>query len=205
MLGVDVDGAFAELLVVPETTVHRVPPDLPLRRAAYVEPIAAALAVTCAPIRTDRTGAVLGSGRIADLTVRVMRALGFSLVDADASGTLAPLDYVVEACGTDDSLDLALRLVRPGGVIVLKSRPPQRVALDVARAVRNDVTLCAVSYGPWDVAVRLARELPIDDLLGDIYPLERFDAALALARREPLGPKLFLSPAPILSPVPSRG
>jgi hypothetical protein len=60
--------------------------------------------------------------------------------------------------------------------------------------VKNDVTLCAVSYGSWQDAIRLAAELPVDDLLGDVYPLERFDAAMALTRERPLGPKLFLSP-----------
>jgi threonine dehydrogenase-like Zn-dependent dehydrogenase len=199
MLGVELDGAFAEELVVPAGALHRVPPGLPLRRAAYVEPIAAALAASRAPIRRDQRGLVLGSGRIADLTRRVLGALGFHVQDRNENAAI-PLpgdafDYVVEAGGTEASLDEALRLVAPGGVVVLKSRPPHPLALDVARAVRNDVTLAAVSYGAWDDAVRLAGDLCLDDLLGDVYPLERFEAAMALAREQPLGPKLFLSPA----------
>ncbi len=193
MLGVDVDGAFAEEIVVPAGAIHRVPRALPLRRAAYIEPVAATLAVVCAPIRKDQRGLVLGAGRIADLTTRVLRHLGFTVGSADA-GRSGSFDYVVETSGTDASLDEALHHVAPGSVIVLKSRPPSRVALDVARAVRNDVTLCAVSYGPWQDAIRLAAELPVDDLLGDVYPFERFDAAMALTRERPLGPKLFLSP-----------
>jgi threonine dehydrogenase-like Zn-dependent dehydrogenase len=193
MLGVDVDGAFADVVVVPAGCVYRVPRALSLRRAAYVEPIAAALSVVRAPIGTDQRGLVLGAGRIADLTTRVLRHLGFTLGHAEPRARAGSFDYVVEASGTDASLDEALHHVAPGGVIVLKSRPPSHVALDVARAVKNDVTLCALSYGPWQDAIRLAAELPVDDLLGDVYPLERFDAAMALTRECPLGPKLFLS------------
>jgi hypothetical protein len=57
------------------------------------------------------------------------------------------------------------------------------------------VTLAAVSYGAFPEAVALARELALEDLLGDVYPLARFDAALARAREPGDGPKLFLSPA----------
>jgi L-iditol 2-dehydrogenase len=210
MLGVDVDGAFAEQVVVPEVSLRAVPPDLALQRAACVEPIAAMSAVLEAPIRPEGRGIVLGSGRIADLTTRIMRARGFANVEAASSlGSQQGLtfdeiaadgaargyyDFVVEAAGTDEALDLALRLVRPGGVVVLKSRPAVPLAMDVTRAVRNDVTLASVSYGPLDDAVRLVGELEIDDLMGPVYPLARFGEALAASLDEPLGPKIFIAP-----------
>jgi threonine dehydrogenase-like Zn-dependent dehydrogenase len=193
MLGVDLDGAFAEEVVVPATAIHRVPRDLPLRRAAYVEPMAATLAIVSAPIRREQRGLVLGVGRIAELSVRLLLHLGFTLQRRDGRSG-GSCDYVVETSGTEASLDEALHSVAPGGVVVLKSRPPVRVALDMARAVRNDVTLCAVSYGPWQQAIRLVGELAVDDLMGEVYPLERFDSAIALMRERPDGPKLFLSP-----------
>jgi threonine dehydrogenase-like Zn-dependent dehydrogenase len=196
MLGVDVDGAFAEYVVVPEACVHRVPKDLPLRRAAYVEPVAASLAVVRVPIRPGERGLVLGAGRITSLTARILAARGFSRLTT--CGVEAPIDegafdFVVETAATTDVLDAALRAVRPGGVIVLKSRPPQRTPIDVARAVRKDVTLAAVSYASFEESIALVAELAIDDLLGDAFPLERFDAAFARAR-EPGAPKVFLEP-----------
>ncbi|MFG3052282.1 zinc-binding dehydrogenase [Kitasatospora sp. NPDC048239] len=203
MLGVDIDGAFAEQVVVPEASLCAVPADLPLARAACVEPIAAMSAVLGAPIRPEERGLVLGSGRISDLTTRVLRARGFSDVEtAPALGLgLAGdevahgyYDFVIEAAGTDEALDLALRSVRPGGVVVLKSRPAVPLTLDVTRAVRNDVTLAAVSYNVLDDVVRLAGELEMDDLLGPVYPLERFDEALAASLDQPLGSKIFLAP-----------
>lgn len=197
MLGVDVDGAFAADVVVPEACVHRVPRELPLRRAAYVEPVAASLAVVRAPIRPDQRGLVLGRGRIASLTSRILLSRGFTRLTtcgADTPVEEAAFDFVVETAATPDVLDAAVRAVRPGGVVVLKSRPPRRASLDLARAVQKDLTLAAVSYAPFEEAIALLAELDIDDLLGDTFPLHRFDAAFARAR-EPGAPKVFLAPA----------
>ena len=194
MLGVDLDGAFAEHLLVPVASLRRVPVTLSLRRAAYLEPLAAALAVTQAPIRVDQAGIVLGAGRIADLTSRILRARGFELAEEPGAERDGAFDFVIEASGTEEGLARAIDLVVPGGVVVLKSRPPRPLALDVARAVKADLTLACVSYGSFDEAARLAADLPIEDLLGDVYPLARFDAAMVRTREEPLGPKLFLSP-----------
>jgi len=195
MLGVGVDGGFAEYVVVPEACVHPVPRELPLRRAAYVEPVAASLAVVRAPIERGQRGLVLGHGRITSLTARVLEARGFSrLTTSDVGAPLeeGAFDFVIETAATSDVLDAALRAVRPGGVVVLKSRPPQRTPLDVARAVQKDVTLAAVSYASFEESIALVAELPVDDLLGDSFPLERFAAAFARAR-EPGSPKLFLT------------
>jgi len=195
LLGVGVDGAFAEYLVVPEVCVHRVPEGLSLRRAAYVEPVAASLAVVRAPIAPGQRGLVLGHGRITSLTARILAARGYSHLTTccvEAPVEEGAFDFVVETAATAEVLDAALRAVRPGGVVVLKSRPPHRTPLDVARAVQKDVTLAAVSYASFEESIALLAELPVDDLLGDSYPLERFDAAFARAR-EPGAPKIFLS------------
>jgi threonine dehydrogenase-like Zn-dependent dehydrogenase len=155
-----------------------------------VEPVAAALAVTRA-VRADRRGTVVGAGRIAELTTRVLGAHGYVL---DAAPEHGALDFVVEASGTEETLERALDLVAPGGVLVLKSRPPRPVSFDIGRAVKKDITVSCVSYGSFQEAVNLAGALALDDLLGDVYPLARFEAAMARTRAEPLGPKLFLAP-----------
>ncbi len=200
MLGIALDGAFAEEVVLPVSALHPVPRELELRRAAFVEPLAAALAVLKAPIRSSDRGLLLGTGRIAELTLRILRARGFDRVERrsleEAAGlTAGSFDHVIETSATEATLAAALRAVRPGGVVVLKSRPARPVPLDVARAVVNDVTLAAVGYAPFREAIALAAELPLDDLLGEIYPLERFAAAFTRAREESSSPKLFLRPA----------
>jgi threonine dehydrogenase-like Zn-dependent dehydrogenase len=161
-----------------------------------VEPIAASLAVTGARIQPSDRGVILGSGRIASLTLTVLRARGFERVALAApSDAPSDMDFAVETSASPEILGAALRAVKPGGVIVWKSRPARPVLFDLAYAVRKGVRIDAVGYGPFEEAVALAGSLPIDDLLGDVFPLSRFATALARARTEPLAPKLFLTPS----------
>src|SRR5690349_20784300 len=50
MLGIDRDGVFADRICVPEAIVHVLPDSVSLLLGAYIEPIAASLAVTRAPL-----------------------------------------------------------------------------------------------------------------------------------------------------------
>jgi L-iditol 2-dehydrogenase len=74
--------------------------------------------------------------------------------------------------------------LRPGGTLVLKSRPARAVEIDVAYAVRHELTIVGRSYGPFDDAVAWLStgRISVDDLVGETFPLERFDAAFAAAR-----------------------
>lgn len=196
MLGIHHDGAFADQLTLPAAALHQVPASLPPRRAAYVEPVAAALAVFNAPISPHQEGLLLGKNRIAELTLRLLRARGFSRICHEEAGAPLPPDrfaFAIETSATTETLLAMMQSVRPGGCIVLKSRPVAPVALDVALAVRRDLRLHAVSYGSFREAIELLAALPVDDLLGEVFPLHRFDDAFALARRSE-AKKLFLAP-----------
>ncbi len=190
MLGVGLDGAFADWVCVPTANVHVVPRGMPLRRAALVEPVAASLAVLGAVGPRDGRGLVLGSGRIAALTARILRDAGVTVDESARDAAPASYDFVVE---TDASLlDRAVEAVRPGGRVVLKSRPARPASLSLARAVLNDVSFSAVSYGDFGAAVALAERLALDDLLGDVFPCERFAAAFERAGTADSA-KIFLS------------
>lgn len=173
---------------------------LPLKRAAFIEPLAAALAVLRAPILPRQQGVVLEEGRIANLTLRILHHYGFECTSVqtplpDGARALAAeslFDYVIETNATDAMLPHALNLVKPGGVVVLKSRPAHRISIDFAHAVSHDITLAAVSYGDWDTAIALAAELPLDDLFGATFTLADFEQAFALARAEG-APKIFFA------------
>jgi L-iditol 2-dehydrogenase len=196
MLGLAHDGAFAEWITVPAGAVYRVPDALSSRHVAYVEPVAAALAVLRAPFPRDGSGLVLGKNRIAELTMRALSAHGvarFAQAGADDPLEDDAFDWAIETVATRETLAAILRAVRPGGVIILKSRPAAEVPLDVALAVRKDITLHAVSYAPFDAAIALLGRLDVDDLLGDVFPLEAYAEAFARARGDE-SRKLFLDP-----------
>jgi L-iditol 2-dehydrogenase len=63
-LGVDLDGACAELVAVPESSVLAIPNTLSWHVAAFTEPVAASLAVLKADISPQQHGLIFGDGRI---------------------------------------------------------------------------------------------------------------------------------------------
>ena len=130
MLGVDRDGAFAAYVAVPARCVYRLPARLSLRVAAYAEPVAAALAVLDAGLRPDQRGLILGRNRFAVLIERVLRAHGFGQVrlsdpvGGDDRPSAHAFDFAVETGATAEALAEAVRVTRPLGTVVLRSRQP---------------------------------------------------------------------------------
>ena len=171
-LGVDRDGAFAERVSVPAACVLPLPA-MSLVHGAYVEPVAAALGVLPSIRRGDRVR-VMGQGRIAELTRRVVAASGRMLVDGVA-------DVVIEHDGLID-----LSSVRDGGTIVMKSRARRAVELDAGELVARDLTVRGASHGSFAAAIDWLhmRRIVIDDLIATPRPLDDFARVLADARRE---------------------
>jgi threonine dehydrogenase-like Zn-dependent dehydrogenase len=185
LLGVDRDGAFADAVVVPAAAVIPMPAAMDPRRAAYLEPVAASLAVTEAAIDPGARILVAGAGRIARLTARVLAACGHRSIaraprPGDAEG--ADFDVAIET-GVSDSLDPLIAAVRPGGLVVLKSRPAAPVAIDLRLAVSRRVTLQAVSYGRFAAAADLliSERLELEDLFGPSHSLDDWERALDAA------------------------
>ena len=189
MLGVEVHGAFAEALKVPAAAVYRLPPSVSDTSGAYVEPIAASLAVLKAGIRSEQRGLIWGTNRIAQLTARVLVAHGFASVTiSDRAEALeaSAFDFAIETSASTESMRALVRVVRPEGCIVLKSRTPAPVGLELSAAIAKELVFRAVGWGSFTDAIALLsdRRVVVDDLLGDRYALESFEAAFAAATRE---------------------
>ncbi len=201
MLGVDRDGGFAGALVVPEAAVYPVPDGMSLERAAYVEPVAATLAVIHSPISPAQRGWVLGGGRIAELTRRILAARGFDQIIVQALDQEPPreCDWVIDTLGSSASLDAGLHALRQGGTLVLKSRPARRAELDIALAVQRELVLHAVRYAPFEDAIALLNDphFIVEDLFGATYPLAAFVDVFAEAERSETA-KVFFAPNPEL-------
>jgi len=155
------NGAYAELLLVPERIARRnllrVPPGLAPEVAALVEPLACCLhGVQRAEIEAGDSVAILGAGPIglmlcacaADAGGRPFlvggrperRELG-QLFGAKAATEQA--DVVIEAAGTEQAWRDAVELVRPGGRIVFFGGLPRgtEVAVDTYRLHYEELTL----------------------------------------------------------------
>lgn len=198
------DGCFAERIAVPEANLHEVPDSISNEEAVFVEPVAAAIQVTKqVPIEPRMRVAVLGSGRLGLLVAQVLRAVGCrleligrnpdSLLVGEKKGIqstlvkdLAPRndrDLVVECTGDPRGLELAMRLVRPRGTIVLKSTFAQAAPINTAPLVINEVELRGSRCGPFPDAIKMLarKQVDVPTMISKRFPLERGLEALEAA------------------------
>jgi threonine dehydrogenase-like Zn-dependent dehydrogenase len=90
------------------------------------------------------------------------------------------VDTVVDCVGSEDSLAQALRVVAPGGTIVVVGMPA-RVSLDLTSLWHREVTMrgCyAYTREDFEGAFDLVQTARLERLLTKTYPLERFSDAI---------------------------
>ncbi len=197
------DGAFAERLVLPMANLHEVPPEVPDDLAVLIEPLAAAHEVLeQVRIAPGMATAVIGDGRLGQLCARAVQRAGAEplligrhpakLVLAGAVGirtTDRPDDLprefavVVEATGSPTGFELAMKLVRPRGTIVLKSTYHGAAAIALAPVVIDEITVVGSRCGPFAPAIaHLASDArAFTPLITACYSLERAEEAFARA------------------------
>jgi L-iditol 2-dehydrogenase len=183
------NGAYAEYLLVPERiavcNLLRVPDRLPAEVAAMTEPLACCLhVIEQAGVVPGQSVAVLGLGPIGLMLCAAAKDAGAHVVAVGGRPErreLAPAfgattgdgggaDVVVEAAGTAAAWQESLRLVRPGGTVVLFGGLPSgtEVALDAYRLHYEEVRLVgAFHHTPRAVRAALAF------LASGAYPWER--------------------------------
>jgi len=199
------NGTFAEYLTLPVANLYEVPDGVPDDAAVFTEPLAAALEIQ-EQVRVgpgDRV-VVVGNGKLGNLVAQTLALTGCTLkvigrnparlallaargidvgLAADLVGGRA--DVAVECTGNEEGLELARRVVRPRGTIVLKSTYRGRASLDVSRIVVDEITLVGSRCGPFAPALALLAEGRVDvaPLVHARFPLQDAVAAFAEAAR----------------------
>lgn len=166
------DGAFAELVAAPVWNLIEAPEKVLFEKLALSEPLAVALhAVKRAGEMNGRRAAVIGTGMIGIAAacwakkrgagqVRVYgrgekkRGIveqfgGIEYCGGDDAQTVSPADVVIEAVGTPESVEQAVRLTAPQGKLVLVGNPSGDIGLkqDVYwRLLRKQIQVC----GTWN-------------------------------------------------------
>jgi len=199
------DGAFADLIAVPQRNLHPVPDALPDDVAVFTEPVAAAFQIPAQmTIRSTDRVIVLGDGRLGNLCAQVLARLSnrvtvvgkhqpklallqsLGIDTALLSDAIEPrsADIVVDCTGSDTGLPTALKLVRPRGTIVLKTTVAGTQTLAWAPFVIDEVTLIGSRCGPFDRALdALTRgEISVTPLISERYDLGRGLDALERAQ-----------------------
>ena len=170
LVGVSLDGGYAEEVIVPADLACPLPDDMPLERGALVEPTAVAVhGVNRAGLRPGDSIAVLGAGAIGMLLIQVARARGAAnviatgrvdskldlarrlgadrTVNTTREDVLAPqlrrtCDIVFDFVGSQETLYQAFHLARTGSKIVFLAAPHGQVnlRLDYTELYRRELT-----------------------------------------------------------------
>lgn len=195
-------GAFAEYLTLPAGNLHRVPAGVSDHEAVFTEPLAAALQILQqVHVRPTDSVIVLGDGKLGLLAAQVLHLTGCSLLLAGRHSSKLALaaelgistelaanlgereaDIVVECTGQPAGLELARTLVRPRGVIVLKSTFHGTPAVALTPYVVDEVTIVGSRCGPFAPALRLLaqRHVSVAGMISATYALA--DGVEAMAR-----------------------
>jgi len=199
------DGAFADYLTLPVRNLHPLPDSITDEEAVFIEPLAAAFRITSqVDIRPNERVAVLGDGRLGqlcaqalsltecDLTVIGRHPEKLALLKARGIKTaigaegLAGFDVAVDCTGSADGFNAAVGLVRPGGVVVLKTTVAQRTAVDLNKVVIDEITVIGSRCGPFVPAIDALAEKRVDvaPLISKVFPIEQGVEALEYARQK---------------------
>ena len=211
------DGAHAEFLRLPAVNLLMVPDDVPDERAVFCEPLAAACGITeRANVSAETRVAVIGDGKLGLLCAQALAltkapvllvgkhpeklaiaaARGIETATLDQVETRKrTFDVAVEASGSESGFALALDLLRPRGVLVLKSTFHGKTSVDSARVVVDEISVVGSRCGRFAPALELlaAGAVDVESLISEEYGLA--DGVRAMQRATELGViKVLLRP-----------
>ncbi len=189
------DGCFAEYITLPTNILFEVPENVSDEQAVFVEPLAAACEITeQLHIDPSQKVAVLGDGKLG-LTIaltlnaqnlnvtligkhenklNIARAQGVQTQLLSQTEILNNYDVVVEATGSVSGFETSLNLVKPRGVLVLKSTIATGKELNLAPIVINEITVLGSRCGQFGPALRLLKNNRIDfsQFISKIYSID---------------------------------
>lgn len=175
-MGLDFDGCLRDFIDVPEEQVIRAF-DLDFKVAAYLEPVAASMAVLKVCHDKKAKGAVFGYNRIAELTYIILEEEGYNIEWIDEKNITAQdneYDYVIETLFNEVYLSKIIKLLKKEGTLVVKSRKKQLTGLVASDLVAKELTLRCVNYYDFNKTMEwlISHQNTISHLLGDSYPLD---------------------------------
>lgn len=177
------DGCFAEYMTMPVNVLFEVPQNVTDEQAVFVEPLAAACEITeQLHIEPMSKVVVLGDGKLGLTTALALNAQNLDVLlvgkhqnkldIAKAQGVKTKLlnefspspiyDVAVEATGTASGFETSMGMVKPRGVLVLKSTVATGKELNLAPIVINEITVLGSRCGQFPPALRLLERKRID-------------------------------------------
>lgn len=186
MMGLNFDGCLREVIHVPLEQVVPFEADISFKKAAYLEPLAASLAVLNVCKDKQIKGAIFGNNRIAELTYLILKKEGFNVewLDEHKPYYDNTFDYIVETLFEQPYIDNMCHMLKPGGTLVVKSRQHKGMLISSALMVAKELTLKCVNYYNFHDAMQwlVQKGDCIDNLLGESYAIDAWEDAFMAAK-----------------------
>ncbi len=215
-IGTTIDGAFAPYLCTPQRALFKISPQVSRDDAVFFEPLSCVVgAIARAPIQAGDKVVIIGAGPMGLLFAQMYRILGAGqiiMVDIvpyrldfaqkiGVDNTLDPTaldlpetvreltglgaDLVVDAVG--NQLDVAIKLVRRGGQVVLFGlRPHDNPTVNQYTITRYDLTVVGAFVGlfPFEQTIQLleSKRLQPSQLISHKVPLSDLVRGVELMR-----------------------
>lgn len=196
------DGSYAEFITLPAKVVHKLPKEISLKEAVFVEPLAVSLrALEKINVTSNTKALIVGAGTIGNLCGQSMKVKGANVSICDRSierlklckifaEELIPeipekLDYniIAEASGDESLIPELIYRASPGSTILLLGLPlSKKISVEFSYIVGFEKTIVgSVASAPhnWVEAISLlnADKVQVKDLIGKIIPLEEYNLA----------------------------
>ena len=188
------DGAFADFVRVPLENLHRVPDTLSDDQAVFTEPLAAACQILeQVQFKTSDRVVVLGDGKLGLLCAQVihtvpceltamgrhmdkleiLRKRGIQTMLASDWNGARDADVVIECTGSSAGFEQARKMLRPHGMLVLKSTYANSGEINLSSIVVDEITVIGSRCGPFQKALTLleAGQVSVEPLIQARYTL----------------------------------
>ena len=176
------DGAFAEYLTLPLKNLHILPSEISDEEAVFIEPLAAGFQILeQISVKPTHRIALLGDGKLGLLIAQVIRLSGCNLVVFGKHQTKLSIlesigiqtkgidqlsqkpfyDIVIDATGSEKGLMQAMKIVKPRGIIILKTTTINNNSINFADFVINEITLVGSRCGTFSPAIQALQKKSI--------------------------------------------
>ena len=196
------DGCFSEYFTLPKENVIEISDNIDDKTAVFTEPLAAAYEIIeQVHIKPDSKVAILGDGKLGLCISLVFNALNIDyvhigkhsekleiskklgaktkLLDELTDNDKKSFDVVIEATGSVGGFETSVSLVKPRGILVLKSTISAKEGLNLAGVVVDEITIVGSRCGQFRPLLRLLENKKIDvtPLIDGVFEVDNFRSA----------------------------
>ncbi len=199
------DGCFSEYITLENRLIHKIPENITLEEALWIEPLAAAIRIpNQIHMKPTNNIAIIGDGRLAYQIANVLHLQGIKLTVygkhdeklekfksiayntinitseeqvTDQIDEARSYEVVVEATGSPSGLEFASNIVRNSGTIILKSTYASKLTIDMSYFVVNEITIIGSRCGEFGPAIELLNKKLVSLPAVKLYDLADYNEA----------------------------